>query len=134
MSLGKRLKIERIRKGVTTREVSKKFNLGKSTISNYENDYRKPDADMIRKLAEYYGVTADYLLGLTEHRVVNVSVSATLNSCKYCNTSRSSMGTTHRVEPRNSSIIDLFDFLFLLKIWLQHLHKIILVLIHGLKF
>ena len=72
MSLGKRLKIERIRKGVTTREVSKKFNLGKSTISNYENDYRKPDAEMIRKLAEYYGVTADYLLGLTEHRNVKV--------------------------------------------------------------
>lgn len=66
MTLGKRLKELRILKGLTTREASLKLQLGKSTISNYENDARKPDYDMLKKLADLYGVTVAYLLGEEE--------------------------------------------------------------------
>lgn len=63
MTLGDRLKSLREEKGLTTREVSKMFNLGKSTISNYENDSRKPDYEMLKKLSEFYNVSIDYLVG-----------------------------------------------------------------------
>jgi transcriptional regulator with XRE-family HTH domain len=68
LSLGKRLKTLREEKGITTREISKIFKLGKSTISNYENDIRKPDYDILIKLADFYEVTVDYLLGITDER------------------------------------------------------------------
>lgn len=68
MTLGDRLKALREEKGITTREISKIFNVGKSTISNYENDSRKPDYEMLKKLAAYYDVTVDYLVGSTEKR------------------------------------------------------------------
>lgn len=68
MTLGERLKALREEKGITTREISKLFKLGKSTISNYENDFRKPDYDTLRKLAEFYDVSIGYLLGETNER------------------------------------------------------------------
>ncbi|WP_427340181.1 helix-turn-helix domain-containing protein [Caloranaerobacter sp. DY30410] len=68
MSLGSRLKELRKEKQLSIREVAKIFNIGKTTVSNYENDERKPDYEMIKKFAEFYGVTTDYLLGLTDER------------------------------------------------------------------
>lgn len=68
MTLGNKLRQLRQERGLTTREVSKLFNVGKSTISNYETDYRKPDADMLKRLADFYEVTVDYLLGRTTDR------------------------------------------------------------------
>jgi len=68
MNFGDKLKLLREEKELTTRELSKIFNLGKSTISNYENNVRKPDYEMIRKFADYFHVSVDWLLGRVEER------------------------------------------------------------------
>ncbi|MFW9968593.1 MAG: helix-turn-helix domain-containing protein [Candidatus Odinarchaeota archaeon] len=72
MNLSYRLKKLREEKGITTREISKIFNVSKSTISNYENDIRKPDYEMIKRLAEFYDVSTDYIIGNTDDRNIEV--------------------------------------------------------------
>lgn len=65
MTLGDKLKELREEKELTTREMSKILNIGKSTFSNYENDVRRPDYDTLSKIADYFDVSIDYLLGRT---------------------------------------------------------------------
>jgi transcriptional regulator with XRE-family HTH domain len=64
-TLGNRLKRAREKANKTQGDVCKTLGISIGTLSGYERDYRKPDAEMIRRLAELYEVTADYLLGLT---------------------------------------------------------------------
>ncbi len=58
-----RFKEQRLKSGVNQVELAKIFNVSKQTISNWESGKRKPDTDTIFKLANFFGVTTDYLLG-----------------------------------------------------------------------
>lgn len=42
--------------------------ISESAISNYENGIHYPDLDTLRKLAEYFHVSTDFLLGRTQYR------------------------------------------------------------------
>lgn len=64
----RRLAELRISRRLTMREVAKDLKITSSTLSNYENDKRKPDVDMLNKLADYFDVSADYLLGRTDQK------------------------------------------------------------------
>ncbi|PRX21698.1 transcriptional regulator with XRE-family HTH domain [Orenia metallireducens] len=68
MTFGERLKELRQDKGLTLREMAEHFNRGRTTFSNYENDYRKPDMDLIDELADFFNVSVDYLLCRTDQR------------------------------------------------------------------
>jgi len=50
-------------KDMTMRDMVKKFGKSQSTFSSYENNSRKPDIEFLKKLAEFFGVTVDYLIG-----------------------------------------------------------------------
>lgn len=66
MSLGGRLRQLR---GKTSQEATAKaVGLTRSAYSLYELDMREPDYATLVKLAEYHGVTTDYLLGKTDDR------------------------------------------------------------------
>lgn len=62
--LGRRLKF--LRDARTQEEVSKKLGLSRATYSHYENDRVEPDTLMLNKMADFFGVTTDYLLGRTD--------------------------------------------------------------------
>ncbi|MDI0267804.1 helix-turn-helix transcriptional regulator [Clostridioides difficile] len=62
---GERLKELRIKFGLKQYELAEILNVSQSTIGMYENDQRTPPAESIIKLAQYFGVTTDYLLGFT---------------------------------------------------------------------
>lgn len=64
MSIGKRLKILRIEHGLTLDELASKINITKATLSRYENDHRKPNAEFIEAITRFYGVSSDYILGV----------------------------------------------------------------------
>jgi len=66
--LGKRIKSLRIEKGLTQEQLGKILNVGKSTISQYENNINTPDTNVIKKLADYFCCSVDYLLGRTDER------------------------------------------------------------------
>ncbi len=61
-------KLRELRKasGLTTTELGKIIGCSNPTITNYERGYRNPDPETLVKLANYFGVTVDYLLGLED--------------------------------------------------------------------
>lgn len=56
------LKILRTGKGVSQQIVADYLEITRQAYSNYENGNRDPDNETLLKLAEYFGVTVDYLL------------------------------------------------------------------------
>lgn len=65
-SIGNRLRKARKRAGLTQEEVAKELDVTRSVIARYESELNDPPTENIVKLAEMYGVSADYLLCLTD--------------------------------------------------------------------
>ena len=61
-----RLKELRKSKNVTQKSVADYIGVGERLYQNYEYGKHKPNYDYIIKLAEYFNVSTDYLLGLTD--------------------------------------------------------------------
>lgn len=57
-----KLKELRKEKGISLKELGAEMGVAESTMSLYENGKRQPDYETLLKLAEYFGVTVDYLL------------------------------------------------------------------------
>lgn len=49
-------------RGAKRQEVADQIGISRASLEYYEKGKRKPDVDVILKLADYYGVTCDYLL------------------------------------------------------------------------
>ncbi|EWH21213.1 MULTISPECIES: helix-turn-helix domain-containing protein [Bacillus] len=60
--LGDRLKELRESKKLTQEQVAKFLGTTRGTYAHYEINKRKPDYDTLIKLADFFGVTTDYLL------------------------------------------------------------------------
>ncbi len=53
-------------KGITQREFAAEINVAPSTIGNYVNYHREPDYATLIKIADYFDVSVDYLVGHTQ--------------------------------------------------------------------
>lgn len=56
-------------RGLTQTEFGNAMNIRRSTISGYETEGKEPDIETLCKFAEFFGVSTDYLLGKSEHRL-----------------------------------------------------------------
>jgi len=63
---GYRLKSLRKNIGKTQEEVAAGLGVTRGAYSHFENDRNEPDYETLRKLAEYFHVSTDYLLGHTD--------------------------------------------------------------------
>lgn len=61
--IGKRLEKLRNEKGLTKKEVASIINVDQSTYGKYELDQREPNHETTNKLASFFNVSTDYLLG-----------------------------------------------------------------------
>ncbi|HEY8435896.1 MAG TPA: LexA family transcriptional regulator [Haloplasmataceae bacterium] len=61
----KRITELRQKRGLSQTEFAKRFKVARSTVAMWETGDRVPDTETIGKLAEFFGVSSDYLLGLT---------------------------------------------------------------------
>lgn len=50
-------------KNVTPYRVAKETGIASATLSDWKNGKSTPKADKLKKIADYFGVTLDYLLG-----------------------------------------------------------------------
>ena len=77
LSIQERLKDLRVEKGLTLEQLSQQTKIPASTLGSYESDdYKEIPHRNIIDLAKYYGVSTDYLLGMTENRQLgNISIS-----------------------------------------------------------
>ena len=66
MIIGKRIKELRIEKGMTLIALSKVIGVDKHTIIFWEQETNEPKASYIVRLAQFFGVSTDYLLGLED--------------------------------------------------------------------
>lgn len=66
MSLGDKLKTLRNKRGLSQQQVAYDLNITQQAYSRYELG-RDPDIHILKALAEYYGVSADYLLEIDNH-------------------------------------------------------------------
>ena len=67
--LAKRLKLLREKQGKGQQEVCAALNIEQSTLANYENGKRVPKIDILIKIARYYNVSTDYLLGMVNQKI-----------------------------------------------------------------
>lgn len=61
------LRYLRKQKKLSQLDLAKIFNVAQNTVSQWENGERKPDLDILVKLAQFFNVTTDYLLGKSFH-------------------------------------------------------------------
>ncbi|WP_433748331.1 helix-turn-helix domain-containing protein [Paenibacillus amylolyticus] len=64
--LGSKLKKARENKRLTQQEVANKLGVSNGAISGYERSYRDPDTETLKKLADLYEVSLDWLNGRDE--------------------------------------------------------------------
>lgn len=60
----------RLASGLTQAEMAEKLGISKSTISMYENGNREPDYEILERIADFFNVDTDYLLGRTEKTTI----------------------------------------------------------------
>jgi len=66
----KRLKLLRAEKGINQIELARAMDVKQGTIGNWETEKRAPDSETLQKLADYFNVTVDYLLGRENSDVI----------------------------------------------------------------
>lgn len=74
--------------GISQEEFAKKMGLKQKTYCNYENGTTEPKIELLCKMADFYGVSMDYLVGrefgnkigfLTENQITFVQSFLALN-------------------------------------------------------
>jgi len=70
-SFSNRLIALRKERGYTQHELAKILNYKRSTLSGYETEGKEPDFETLCKFAEFFGVTTDYMLGISSVRTHN---------------------------------------------------------------
>ena len=69
LTIQEKLRDLRSERNLTLEQLAEKTGLSKSALGNYEsNDFKDISPFAIVKLSEFYGVSTDYLLGLTENK------------------------------------------------------------------
>ena len=66
-----RLKELRKKKGISQLRLATELNTTQNTISRYETGEREPGIDELIKIADYFNVSVDYLIGRTENPKLN---------------------------------------------------------------
>jgi transcriptional regulator with XRE-family HTH domain len=64
--IGKKIKELREIKKITQEELAKYLGVAPQTVYKYEKEINEPDLKTTSKIAEYFNVTTDYLLGRTD--------------------------------------------------------------------
>ncbi|HAZ96978.1 helix-turn-helix transcriptional regulator [Treponema sp. UBA6852] len=59
-------------RGISQIQLANKLGVTKQSVSNWENDNILPSIEMLVKIANFFEVSTDYLLGLEKKRTLDV--------------------------------------------------------------
>ena len=65
---GKKLRLLRKKFGMTQTNLAKKLGISPSTVGMYEQGRRQPDSVMLKKIADMFNVSVDYLIDFKNNR------------------------------------------------------------------
>ena len=68
MKLAERMKELRMERNISQDSASKELHIGIATYCRYEQGKREPTASVLDRMADYYDVSVDYLLGRSDNR------------------------------------------------------------------
>ena len=73
MSRGVFMRLREIRKnhGISQLKLALDLNMSQNTISRYETGEREPGINELIKIADYFNVSIDYLVGRTDNSEIN---------------------------------------------------------------
>ena len=71
MIFNERLRILREEKGLTQEGIAKEMQIPLRSYNRLESNGSKTNYDTLLKIADYYGVSVDWLMGRTDRREVN---------------------------------------------------------------
>lgn len=71
--LWERVRQLRIEKGQSQVQLAKALGVTKQCVSNWENNNILPSIDMLLKIADYFSVSTDFLLGIDNRNYLNVT-------------------------------------------------------------
>jgi len=80
-TLSERLKTLRTRHTMSQQKLAENLNLSRELLSNYEQGRREPDYNTLILISNFFDVSIDYMLGVTEveKRLLHKSVSDKYN-------------------------------------------------------
>ena len=73
LTLNENIKRLRLARGLNQVEFAQAMGVSKQCVSNWENDNVMPSIEMLVKIADYFNVTTDYVLGRNENTYLDVS-------------------------------------------------------------
>lgn len=71
--LGNRIQELRKARNMSQVDLAKALNVTKQSVSNWENSNIQPSIDMLVRIAAYFSVSTDYLLGLETRRYLEIT-------------------------------------------------------------
>lgn len=71
MNFNRRLKELRTNMGLTQADLASELGLSRAAVAGYENSGKEPTYDLLIKIANYFGVTTDDLLGVKQNKAVS---------------------------------------------------------------
>ena len=71
--LGENIKSFRLSKNINQVEFAKMLGVTKQCVSNWENDNVVPSIEMLCRIADFFNVSTDFLLGRVEERSLDAS-------------------------------------------------------------
>lgn len=127
-----RLKLLYFNSGETQEQAAIRFGVSRQGFGNWLNGRTQPDYDALCKLAEYYNVSTDYLLGRTDVKTPDTELKTV---CEVTNLSESAAKKIIKLnEKENQSDIDYSDMLFNQMIESPEFDEIVNVLYTALCF
>ena len=70
--LNQRIRILRQARGLSQVELARILGVTKQSVSNWENDNIQPSIEMLKRIAQTFAVSTDYLLGLDDSEYIDV--------------------------------------------------------------
>ena len=73
LMLNENIKRLRMARGLNQVEFARVMGVSKQCVSNWENDNIMPSIEMLIKIADFFNVTTDYILGRNERTYIDVT-------------------------------------------------------------
>lgn len=70
---GERVKELRLARNLMQVQLAKELGLAKQTVSNWENEYIQPSVETLWMVADYFGVSMDYLMGRDNKKYLEIN-------------------------------------------------------------
>ena len=104
--ISERLKGLQEKRGISNVELSIATDINKASISQYRSGSREPDAEALVKIANYFNVSVDYLLGVNDIETANITEQ---EICEKMNLTQASFEVWQKWMLENKEMCELYE-------------------------